>query len=144
MFSRHLMLAAGQLGCMPMASLSTDCASLALDSSAPYPPMRTETSLRPDKCSTPPKAAPCCSHPRALNATSSLWSLGIAPAANVRYDVQRQVTSKCLRARNPVPQMVTLSLGVPKMYTFRWMRECNCAMIPTSSSNTSLTPSARS
>uniref|UniRef100_A0A0A8XZ32 Uncharacterized protein n=1 Tax=Arundo donax TaxID=35708 RepID=A0A0A8XZ32_ARUDO len=107
-------------------------------------PMSTEISLSPDRCSMPAGAAPCLSHPCALQPSFSLSSLTIAPASKVRYDILKKKTLKCFRTGNPLPRMMILSLGAPRMCNERRIREGNCASIPTSSSNTSLTVSSRS
>uniref|UniRef100_A0A0A9T0Z0 Uncharacterized protein n=1 Tax=Arundo donax TaxID=35708 RepID=A0A0A9T0Z0_ARUDO len=51
----------------------------------------------------------------------------------------QQITLNFFKTGNPLPQMMILSLGVPRMCKSRWIREGNCASIRTSSSNTSLT-----
>jgi len=143
---KNLMLATGRRGCMPAVSLSADSTALRLDSLTPYPPMSTEISLRPGRCSMPAGAAPYLSHPFALKHSSSLSSLGIAPASKVRHDILPKTIVKCFRTGNdPLPpETMILFSGALRMFRTRWIREGRCESIPTSSSNTSLTARCRS
>ena len=85
-----------------------DSAARISDSSAWAHPINTWNFLRLNKLWMPTGTVPYCSHFLGMKPMRIAWSLGIAPASKVRHGVLPW-NKKCLRTRNPVPQMTNLS-----------------------------------